>query len=182
MVYSLNEFLEKIPDFRRKQGLRYPLPVLLSMLIMGILSGRFGYRPIATFLKANQQEFQELFKLKHGLPCHVTLRNILQTVPFNQLNDAFNQWASQYTKTEKALQLSIDGKSLAATVTNYEAALQDFIISVHAFGIQTGLVYGADFSSNRKMGEQAAVRSLIKPLGLTKVVWTLDALHTKKNG
>jgi hypothetical protein len=50
---NLIEHLQQIPDFRRKQGLRYPLLAVLLITIMSIMSGRCRYREIAAFAKAN---------------------------------------------------------------------------------------------------------------------------------
>ena len=44
---TLLDHLSEVEDFRRKEGRRYPLPSLLVMIIMAIMSGANGYREIA---------------------------------------------------------------------------------------------------------------------------------------
>ena len=61
---TLSEHFRDIPDFRRKQGCRYPLRVLLLLTIMSIMSGRCRYREIDAFAKANQKELVKFFRLK----------------------------------------------------------------------------------------------------------------------
>ncbi len=53
---TIIEHLATVPDFRRKEGRRYPLWVVLTMIIMAIMSGRYAYREIARFIQANQQD------------------------------------------------------------------------------------------------------------------------------
>ena len=42
--------LADVPDPRRAQGKRYPLPYLLLFTVLGLLSGARSYRGIITFL------------------------------------------------------------------------------------------------------------------------------------
>ena len=43
--------LADVPDPRRAQGKRYPLPYLLMFTVLGLLSGARSYRGIITFLE-----------------------------------------------------------------------------------------------------------------------------------
>ncbi|MBD0254454.1 MAG: transposase family protein [Cytophagales bacterium] len=47
MAANLSSFLSQVPDPRRKKGSRHPLPSLLAMVIIGHLSGYYGYRQLA---------------------------------------------------------------------------------------------------------------------------------------
>ncbi|MBF0231783.1 MAG: transposase family protein, partial [Desulfamplus sp.] len=74
---NLLEMLERLPDFRRKQGQRYPLSVIMLITIMSIMSGRYRYREIAAFAEANKEELLKFFGLKRKrLASHVTFREI----------------------------------------------------------------------------------------------------------
>ena len=74
---TLNELFKSLPDARRGQGQRYALPDVLWMIFLGISCGYVGYRALSKFAKANQAYFTEIFSLKHGVPSHVTIRQIL---------------------------------------------------------------------------------------------------------
>ena len=94
---NLIEMLETLPDFRRKQGQRYPLAVIILITIMSIMSGRYRYREIAAFAEANKKDLLKFFKLKRKrLASHVTFREILKGVDFNNVLSVFNKWASEY--------------------------------------------------------------------------------------
>lgn len=180
---TLLECLQTIPDFRRKQGRRYPLDALLLITIMSMMSGRYGYREIAAFAKANQQEFLRCFHLKRKtLASHVTFREVIKGVDVNEVITACNRWASQYITPEPGEWFSIDGKALGSTVTASDSAYQNFVSLVSVFSHQRGQVAGAAMLENLKRSEIPTVHDLIETLGLRGMVFTLDALHCQKNG
>lgn len=179
---NLIENLCQIKDFRRKQGQRFELPQVLLIVIMGIMSGRFGYREIASFAKANQNELASRLKLKKSkIPSHVTIREILINVDFESLNKAFSQWASGYVPIKKQDWLSIDGKSIKSTVDSYSTSYQNFVSMVSVFSQKRGQVIKTASFENKKIGEASVVQEMLEMLDLQDVVFTFDALHCKKN-
>ncbi len=142
---NLIEHFQQIPDFRRKQGLRYPLIAVLLLTIMSIMSGRCRYREIAAFAKANQKELLKFFQLKKRtrLPSHVTFREVLKGINFDDVLTAFNDWAEQYVTLDEEEWMSLDGKALASTVTDYASSYQNFVSLVSVFSHQRGQVLRA---------------------------------------
>ncbi len=76
--------------------------------------------------------------------------------------------------------VSIDGKSLKNTVSNYDNVKQNFISCVSAFSGSRKLVLGMQMMENKKSREIKVVRELIELLDLKGVVFTFDALHCQK--
>lgn len=178
---NLLEQLSQIADFRRGQGRRYPLLVVLLITIMSIMSGRCRYREIAAFAKANHSILLKFFRLKRKrLPSHVTFRAILKGIDFEEVVTAFHAWAAQYVTIEPGEWLSIDGKALASTVTDYAASYQNFVSLVSIFSHRRGQVLKAGKLENQKSSEIPAVRTLIEALDVHGVVFSLDALHCQK--
>jgi hypothetical protein len=178
---NLIESLGQIKDFRRKQGCRYPLLVVLLITIMSIMSGRCRYREIASFAKANKKELLKFFHLKRKrLPSHVTVREVLKGVNFDDVLTAFNHWAEQYVTLNPEEWLAMDGKALASTVMNYETPYQNFVSLVSVFSHKRGQVLKTAKLENQKSSEIPTVRALIEALDLQGVVFSLDALHCQK--
>jgi len=50
MENSLIHYLEQIPDCRNRGGLRHPLPLVLLIVIMAIMSGEYDYRGMERFI------------------------------------------------------------------------------------------------------------------------------------
>lgn len=183
---TLVEYLAQVPDFRRREGRRYPLPTLLVMIIMAILSGQYGYREIARFLKANRDELVAHLGLKRKrMPSHVTIRTVLMKLDFEALNKAFEHWAQTHLQVASGDWVSVDAKAIGSTVTDYDNAYQDFVSLVSAFAQEQGTVLAMARYHNKDTSEVPLTRTLItamvEALNLEGVVFTLDALHCKKN-
>lgn len=183
---TLVEYLAQVPDFRRREGRRYPLPTLLVMIIMAILSGQYGYREIARFLKANRDELVAHLGLKRKrMPSHVTIRTVLMKLDFEALNKAFEHWAQTHLQVASGDWISVDAKAIGSTVTDYDNAYQDFVSLVSAFAQEQGTVLAMARYHNKDTSEVPLTRTLItamvEALDLEGVVFTLDALHCKKN-
>jgi len=179
---NLIEHLEGVKDFRRKQGQRFSLTTMLLIVIMGIMSGRYGYREIGTFAKANEKELRRRLKIKHKkMPSYVTIREVIINVDFDALNQAFYKWSSAYVKIEKGEWVSIDGKAIKSTLENYNHTYQNFISLVSVFTQKRGQVIKVSSYENKKVSEISVVQQLIEALDLKDVIITLDALHCKKN-
>lgn len=182
---SLLDHLHEVPDFRRRQGRRYPLPKLLAMIIMAILSGHYGYREIARFIKANHDELAQVLRLpRHRVPSHVTIRTVLMHLDFQALSSAFEAWASRHLALAPGDWIALDAKALRSTVRDYDKSYQDFVALVSAFDQQNGVVLSQQAYHHKQVSEIVVTRSLIERLverlDLRQVTFTLDALHCKK--
>lgn len=181
MEYKMLDFFSTLSDVRRGQGQRHKLHHVLSIVIMAILSGHQGLRGFTRFAESNREELIELFRLKHGVPCFYTFRSVLQSLDEQLLAQRFISWVGEYHSALKDKFLSLDGKAITSSVHGGNTGLQNFISVVSAFGHQSGIVYGMKSFENGKSGEAEALRALVQQLGLNDKVFTMDALHTKKN-
>lgn len=182
--HNFDDFLNRLPDFRRSQGLRYPLKAVLSMIIMSIITGGSGYREFARFMRSNAAALTTAFDLKHGVPSHVTIRTILNGIDLSTINEQFRQWTTQNYPTLntslEAVFISFDGKALRSTVENPNTSLQDFVFTVSAFAHHSGLTLAFEQFQNGKESEPKIVQQMIQTLGLKDVIFRMDAIHCKK--
>jgi DDE_Tnp_1-associated len=176
---SLIAHLKSIPDFRTEP--RYPLWVILLLVIMGTMSGCEGYRALADFVARHQSSLIEVLELPYQrLPCFSTLRRIMVRVDFAALVLAFNAWARESFPTVEQEQMATDGKGIKASVRDYDTAHQDFINIVSAFSVTQGVVVGLAPMRNAQTSEIATVQTLLSHLQLTGVCFSMDALHSQK--
>src|SRR5512147_1977400 len=86
--------LGDVPDPRRAQGTRYPLPHLLLFTVLALLSGAQSYRGIITFLDQRRGLLNRYFRvdLKRA-PVVNTLRTVLQSLDTEALEQAFRRHA-----------------------------------------------------------------------------------------
>jgi hypothetical protein len=177
---TLIEMLSSVEDHRSVHGLRHPLTDTLLMCIMAMMSGYSGYREIGRFLKRNEWDFRRSFGAHHGVPCYVTIRDVLQNVDFEKFSDCFNRWAIQYVPMCKGESKAIDGKAIGSTTTHQHDAYQNFVSLVSIFSSQRGIVLGCKKIENRKESEIPKVQELIKALDIEGEIFTPDALHCQK--
>lgn len=175
------EFLCSINDPRRGQGQRHSLQNILIIIIMAIISGHQGLRGFARFASNNESALAEVLDLKHGVPCYYTFHSVFNALSEQLLAQRFMTWMRSYHAELADKFLSLDGKVVKSTVHGGNTSLQNFVSVVSAFGHQSGMVYGMKSFENGKSGETQALRDLVQELGLTDTVFTMDALHSKKN-
>jgi predicted transposase YbfD/YdcC len=181
MDNSLIQYLEQIPDSRDKSGRRHPLPIVLLLIIMAMMSGYYGYRSIGRFIERHRRTLiQQLSIPQARVPSYSAIRRVMMGLNYSEVVKQFNAWAKQYVILPTNEWNSIDGKALKNTVTDYAEAQQNFINLVSAFSHQRGLVLGVQVMENKNKSEIEAVRELLELLDLKGVVFTFDALHCQK--
>ena len=164
------------------------------MVVIGNLSGYYGYRELARFMERHAWEFVRLFGFQHGVPGHVTVREVLGKLDFEAFKEQFQAWLTQLPVQQLPVQqlqarpvgqtppasYSLDGKSLKSTLSDYPESYQDFVAMVQVFSHQSQLVVGLQAFHNGKQGEAQVVRDLIEKLDLKGAILTMDALHSQK--
>ena len=186
---SLIDYLKEVPDERDPQGRRHPLWLILIIMIMGIMSGSWGYRGLGRFVERHRRELIKLFKISRAeMPSYSTIRRVMMQVDYEKLSFVFNDWASQYTHRHKGQWIAVDGKSLKNTVSDCHGTQQNFVLKdtaphmmmVSAFSHQRGEVLGLKVMENKNESEIHVLRELVELLDLSGVVFTMDALHCQK--
>jgi hypothetical protein len=175
---SLSHFVQQIPDHRRAQGIRHPFHSMIAMIILSNLNGYFGLREMDRFFRHNAAFFTQTFNLKHGVPGFTILRTFCLQINFEDVNEAFCKWASQYI--EEKSWFSIDGKGIKSTANEHFSAQQNFMSIVSLFGHKTGIVIRSAGFENKQKSEIHSVQELISQLDQKGMILTLDALHCQK--
>lgn len=175
---SLYCFLEEMDDHRRDQGVRFRLPSMLTMIIIGYLGGNQSGKALGRFFKNNEEDLVKLLGLSHGVPCATRINTFLKEINFKKLNDVFRKWMEQYDQPGDWI--SIDGKALRSTFTGYESCEQNFqaMISVFSQTLGVNKFYGT--YENKKENEPAKVIELLELLQNKGFTIVLDAVHFQK--
>lgn len=178
---SLIDYLKQIPDPRHRNGRRHPLWLILLIIIMGIISGYYGYRGLGTFVERHRRVLIQTFKIPGAtVPSYSTIRRVMMHLDYQALCDVFNAWASEYEPPGSGQWVAVDGKSLRNTVTNHAATEQNFVSLVSALSHSRGQVLGIQVMENKHESEIVVVTNLLSVLDLQGAVITLDALHCQK--
>ena len=62
----MTHFFREIPDPRRAQGRRHPLPTVLAIAAGAVLCGMRGYRAIADWAESLSPRARERFRCRRG--------------------------------------------------------------------------------------------------------------------
>jgi hypothetical protein len=177
---AIVQAFEGMPDYRRPQGRRHPLPLCLALFTLAVAAGSRGFLAMGDWLKYHETELRELFGVKN-LPSYSSIRRVLLNVDYQDYAVRLSRFFG--INPEKGETISLDGKTLRGSYlvqdNNPESEPHPAIILVTAYVAEKGLILPprqVDFGSN----EITAVPELIKDLALKGLVFAFDSLNTQK--
>jgi DDE_Tnp_1-associated len=173
--------LEQIPDPRRRQGRRYPLPHLLLFSVLAVLAGATSYRGLRVFMAVHRERLNVVFGAAlRRAPAVNTVRALFQALDPAALEAAFRQHAgglSEAASTPGSRVIALDGKALKRSFDHLNDKAAAHVLS--AFACEAALIL-----AHQEVGgapeEVPAVQALIEALGVRGVLFTADALHAQK--
>jgi hypothetical protein len=118
-MQSLPRFFADIPDPRRAQGRRHPLPTVLALCAGATLCGMRGYLAISDWAKSLGQKARERFGCRYQnkryiVPSLSIIRDVLTRVDPVHLDRALQRWNQAYGQQDETL--AIDGKTMCNAI------------------------------------------------------------------
>lgn len=177
----LIDYLKQVEDPRALRGRRYPLWLLLLMVILGTMSGCQGYVALEDFGVRHQAALCQRLGLPfQRFPSDSTFRRLFEQLDFKQLNDCFTRWVTEQLGIDPGEWMAVDGKSIAGTLQQTYSAQQNFVNLVSVYSQKHEVVVAAAAFENGVESEIGVVQRLLEQLHLSGVVFTFDALHAQK--
>ncbi|MCP6758476.1 MAG: ISAs1 family transposase [Fischerella sp. CENA71] len=181
MSSSLIEALKGIEDYRAARGRRYPMWLMLLLVLMGTMSECYGYQALEDFCVRHYQALCEHLDIKvKRLPSDSTFRRLFEQLDFQKLTECFHLWTKADLSIIQGECLAIDGKSIKGTVEGHNQSYQNFVNLVSVYSQQQGVVVALQQFENHEISEIKVVQTLIETLNLQGVVFSFDALHCQK--
>lgn len=179
---NLIEAIKAVPDFRHRRGIRHPLWLILTIILLGSCTGYWGYKPLVEFTKNHRKTLLKLFNLPLDInfPSDSTFRNIILALDFEVLAVLFNVWAQQNLSITPGELMAIDGKSIKSTLIGGNDSYQNFVSVVSVYSHAHGWVVRHQVMENKHKSEIEVVEELVTKLSGCQVVITADALHCQK--
>ena len=117
-VQALVKALEQVTDERKPRGKRYPLPVLLVMVLFAKLSGAHKPSAIAEWLRLRERQLVDALGCKHKrTPSLNTIRRVLSQEGVRaELQEVLRRFLHQEYGGQQSRLVAIDGKTLRGTI------------------------------------------------------------------
>lgn len=177
MVPALIEVLQAVPEWRGRQGMRYPLPGVLALVCLALLSGCNQVREIARWGQERRWGLSRRLGFKPGrMPSEASLRRVLAGVNVAVLAAQMQVWVEAVLAGlgKEVRQVAVDGKRLRGSVlAGHEHAV------VNALAHPLGVVLG-QATIPAGGSEQGTMAALLEAMVLEGRVVTLDALPTHR--
>lgn len=188
---SLYHALQGLPDPRRRQGRRYSLALVLSLVIVAKLAGEQTMSGVTEWVRHRGPELAQRFGLRRAsMPCQTTYSNVLARVDGQRLDAIVRaflvRWEAQsrcgaepsrlHTPEGQAnhAHLALDGKSIRATRSQPHPVHQ-----LSCYEVATGIVLWHR-NVKQKENEISALKPLLTSEYVTGRILSLDAMHTQR--
>ena len=177
-LMELFTYLSRIPDTRDNRGKIYPLPVILTYIILAKLAGHDTPTAIHNWVKLHQTELLSLFESRHQrVPCLNVYRTILsEVVTMDDLMKTLNQYLLEVYGGQTSPLIAIDGKTMKGTIPKGETR------GVHllsAYLSEEGITL-AQKEVGSKENEITVAKDLIEELSIKNRVVCADAMQTQR--
>lgn len=180
-LQALAEHLQSVPDQRKPRGIRYPLPMLLSLAVLAKLAGQTRLEPLAHWAQLRAADLATLFGLHHPrMPHQSTWSRVLgQGVAPEDVEHALQTFFHAHAATPPergSVLLAVDGKTLRGTIPLGQT---QGVHLVAAYLPDSGVVL-AQLAVDKKENEIVVVPTLLAQLDLRGVVVAGDAMQTQR--
>jgi hypothetical protein len=191
---SLYCAFEQVTDGRKKKGKRYPLPLLLTLLMLGKLAGETTVSGIVDWIKERQAWLRSQLNWPKRFPTNSTYSEALARCDTQQLVTviasvllkarAVEQCGSEpsrlqaHQQDEMLTHVAMDGKTLRGTL-GHQSEGQPPVHLLSLYECQSGIVL-TQRAVHSKENEISAAAALIHPALVKGRIISTDAIHTQK--
>ena len=178
----LIEVFAEIPDFRRRQGTRHPLPAILSLACCAMLCGYRSYSAIAEWGRNYGTGMAHALGFTHNTPCAAPLHTVFGRLNRDELEAKLGAWAERVVASTPPAPsageaaVALDGKTLRGSRKQGAPGVHLLSALSHHLGLTLGQV-----AVDAKTNEITQVETVLRQLVLKDRVFTMDALLTQRH-
>jgi predicted transposase YbfD/YdcC len=193
---SVYRAFEQVTDSRHKRGVRYSVALVLTLIVLGKVTGMTTLTAIAEWVRWRADWLRQVLPgAREQFPCVATYSNVLRAVDADQVTQVLASWLTrleavrrcdaepsrllaQPAVREQPTQVALDGKTLRGTLA-HAAPDQRSQHLVTLYETQTGIVL-AQQSVPDKGNEISVEATLLTPMLVQGRIVTADAMHTQR--
>jgi DDE_Tnp_1-associated/Transposase DDE domain len=171
---SLSDLLEEIPDPRRAEGKRHPLPAVLSLVVLATMAGMRGLQGVVDFGRNLPPDVvASLGFTRPRTLAKSTLSEILRAIDVEAFETIVGRWLRRQADRHGWTALAVDGEGLRGATGERLPAVH--LVAAYAHEARVVL---AELRVDAKTNEHKAALELLGLLPLKGVVVTADAMFT----
>jgi len=177
-ISALAARLATLRDARRARGKRYPLPLVLVLVVLAKLAGEDRPSGIADWVAHRAARLRTVLGLSwRRMPHHNTIRRVLaEAVDPTELDAVVGAFFREQAGVGESMVISIDGKSVRGTITGATPRGEHLLA---AYLPAEGIVL-RQVAAGEKENEITVAPQLLGHVDLRDKVVTGDALHTQR--
>lgn len=174
---NLLQVLAEVPDPRDRRGIRHPLPAILSLAVLAMLTGTKSYTAIAQFGRDKGFPLAAALGFRRGkTPTKSTLSVLFRALDVRAFEAALSRWvASRLAAGGDGLHVAFDGKT--ARGSRDGDAPGHHLVAAYAPAAQAVL---AQVRVDAKTNEHKAALELLGVLPVEGKVVTGDAIFCQR--
>lgn len=174
---SLLEALAGVPDPRNPKGVRYPLPAVLSLAVLAMLTGARGYRAIAQFGRDKGGALALALGFRRGETLGKSaLADLFARLDAPAFEAALSRWVASRLPEQAGLHVCFDGK--VARGSRDGDVPGHHLVAAYAPAAQAVL---AQVRVDCKTNEHKAALELLGILPVKGKVFTADAMFCQRD-
>src|SRR6266849_3097134 len=191
---SLYSAFEQVKDGRKKKGKRYPLPLVLTLLMLGKLAGETTVNGIVDWIKERQGWLRAQLHWPKRFPTNSTYSEALARCDAQEIVTAVanvvlkaravEQCGSEPSRLqankqeERLTHVAMDGKTVRGTL-GHESEGQPSVHLLSLYECHSGIVL-TQRAVKSKENEISAAAALVHPALVKGRIISSDAMHTQR--
>ena len=193
-VTSLYREFEKVKDGRGEKGKRYPLPLLLTLLMLGKLAGETTINGIVDWINERKDALKRQLHWPKRFPVNSTYSHALAHCDGQEIAKAIahvivKARAQEHCggepsrlvaeQAEELVHTAMDGKVMRGTLGHRKEG-QPPVHLLSLYECESGIVIAQE-AVKSKENEITAATALLHPVLVKGRIISADAIHTQKN-
>ena len=174
---DLMRFFEQLPD-PRASNLSHPLPSLMAIALLAVLSTADDWVDVEAWARANQPWLETFLDLPHGVPSHDTFGRVFAAMDPDRFEACFRTWMAGMAIASGGKLVAIDGKTLRRS---FQAAAGRAAIHMVSAWVQENHAVLGQIQVGDKTNEITAIPKLLEVLDLDGATVTIDAMGCQRD-